>query len=152
MSADTRDRSTLNAFLKEHQELARRVAELRKWWTELDELGIRKFGEMAFRVQELRDLLAEHFADEERGGYLGSALAVAPQFASQAATLCTEHAQFLERLDHLVARLRDSEATSNYWRASRSEIEQVIADLRRHEQRENAIVQAAFEQNLGTND
>ena len=152
MSADTRDRSTLNAFLKEHQELARRVAELRKWWTELDELGIRKFGEMAFRVQELRDLLAEHFADEERGGYLGSALAVAPQFASQAATLCTEHAQFLERLDHLVARLRDSEATSNYWRASRSEIEQVIADLRRHEQRENAIVQAAFEQDLGTND
>ena len=128
------------------------MPKLQKWWTELDELGIRKFGEMAFRVQELRDLLAEHFADEERGGYLGSALAVAPQFASQAATLCTEHAQFLERLDHLVARLRYSEATSNYWRASCLEIEQVIADLRRHEQRENAIVQAAFEQDLGTND
>jgi hypothetical protein len=152
MTPETRDRSSLNSFLKEHQELARRIAELRKWWTELDELGIRKFGEMAFRVQELRDLLAEHFTEEERGGYLSSALTAAPQFAPQAATLCAQHPQFLERLDHLIGRLRDSEPTSTYWRASRSEVEQVIADLRQHEQRENAIVQAAFEQDLGTND
>jgi hypothetical protein len=74
--------TSLNAFLEEHQRLARRIAELRQWWWELDELGVRKFGEMAFRVQDLRDLLEEHFAEEELDGYLSSALAVAPQFTA----------------------------------------------------------------------
>ncbi len=152
MPAEPQALSSLHAFLKEHQEVARRIAELRQWWSELDALGIRKFGEMASRVRELRDLLAEHFAEEERDGYLSAALAAAPRFSKLAGTLCEQHGQFLERLDHLIARLRDSEPTSHYWRASRDEIEGLIFDLRQHEQSENAIVQAAFEDDLGTKD
>ena len=152
MSAESRPLNTLHAFLKEHQEVSRRIAELRQWWSELDSLGIRKFGEMTFRVQELRDLLAEHFAEEERDGYLRAALAVAPQFARPAATLREQHPQFLERLDHLIARLQQCEPESRYWRESRDELEQLVVDLRQHEQSENAIVQAAFEDDLGTKD
>jgi hypothetical protein len=120
MSANPPHLNSLRAFLEEHQKLTRRIAELRRWWSELDELGIRKFGEMASRVQELRDLLAAHFAEEESGGYLSSALAAAPEFTAQAAALGGEHAQFLERLDHLIARLRDSEETSHFWRTARA--------------------------------
>jgi hypothetical protein len=152
MAAETEPLDSLQAFLKEHQEVGRRLAELRQWWSELDALGMRKFGEMAFRVQEVRDLLAEHFAEEERGGYLSAALTRAPEFSRPAETLREQHAQFLERFDHLVARLRESEPSSQYWRASRDEIERLVADLRQHEQSENAIVQAAFENDLGTND
>ncbi|HXY36520.1 MAG TPA: hemerythrin domain-containing protein [Planctomycetaceae bacterium] len=152
MSTESRSLNSLQALLKEHQEIARRIAELRQWWSELDSLGIRKFGEMAFRVQELRDLLAEHFAGEERDGYLRAALAVAPQFTRPAATLREEHAQFLERLDQQIARLQQCEPESGYWRESRDEIEQLVAALRQHEQSENAIVQAAFEDDLGTKD
>jgi len=144
MSTNPPNLTTLRAFLEEHQNLTRRIAELRRWWSELDELGIRKFGEMASRVQELRNLLAEHFAEEETGGYLSAALAAAPKFERQAATLGGQHPQFLERLDHLIARLRDSETTSHYWRSSREEVEQIIVDLRQHEHDENALVHAAF--------
>jgi hypothetical protein len=143
---------SLHTFLEEHQNLTRRIAELRKWWSELDALGARKFGEMAFRVQELRDLLAEHFQEEERDGYLGSALAVAPQFTAQASELCQQHPQFLDRLDNLIMRVRDSEPPSDYWRTARDELEQFLADLRRHERSENAIVQTAFHDDVGTTD
>ena len=152
MATNSQPHTSLHAFLKEHQELGRRMTELRQWWSELDALGMRKFGEMAFRVHEVRDLLAEHFAEEERDGYLSAALAAAPQFSRPAETLREQHAQFLERFDRMVARLRESEPSSQYWRALRDEIEQLIADLRQHEQSENAIVQAAFESDLGTND
>ncbi len=70
MAEKSQTKSSSCTFLEEHQDLMRRIAELRKWWSELDALGIRKFGETAFRIEELRDLLAEHFAEEERGGYL----------------------------------------------------------------------------------
>jgi hypothetical protein len=142
----------LHTFLEEHQNLTRRIAELRKWWSELDALGARKFGEMAFRVQELRKLLAEHFEEEERDGYLASALAVAPQFSIQAADLCRQHRQFLDQLDNLIARVRDSEPSSDYWRTAREELEQFLVDLRRHERSENAIVQTAFQVDVGTKD
>jgi len=148
MSANPAHLNSLRAFLEEHQKLTRGIAELRRWWSELDELGIRKFGEMASRVQELRVLLADHFAEEESGGYLSSALAAAPEFTAQAAALGGEHAQFLERLDHLIARLRDSEDASNYWRASRAEVEQIVVDLRQHEHQENALVHAAFKDDV----
>jgi hypothetical protein len=143
---------SVHTFLEQHQSLSRRIAELRKWWSELDALGARKFGEMAFRMQELRDLLKEHFEEEERDGYLASALAVAPHFSVQAAELCRQHPHFLDRLDNQIARVRDSEPSSDYWRAARDELEQFLSDLRRHERSENAIVQAAFQVDVGTKD
>jgi hypothetical protein len=100
----------------------------------------------------LRDLLAEHFKEEERDGYLASALAVAPHFSAQVADLRSQHPQFLDRLDNLIPRVRDSEPSSDYWRTARDELEQLLADLRRHEQSENAIVQTAFQVDVGTKD
>ncbi|HUE16399.1 MAG TPA: hemerythrin domain-containing protein [Planctomycetaceae bacterium] len=142
----------VHTFLEQHQNLSRRIAELRRWWSELDALGTRKFGEMAFRMQELRDLLTEHFDEEERDGYLASALAVAPHFSVEAADLCRQHPHFLDRLDNQIARVRASEPSSEYWRAARDELEQLLTDLRRHEQSENAIVQTAFQVDVGTKD
>jgi iron-sulfur cluster repair protein YtfE (RIC family) len=142
----------LQTFLDEHLQLNRRIADLCKWWSELDQLGTPKFGEMAFRVEELRNLLAEHFAEEERGGYLASALEVAPRFAAQSAELCRQHRQFLDRLDDLIARARAAEPPSGLWRAARSEIQELLADLDHHERSENAIVQGAFEDDVGTED
>jgi hypothetical protein len=144
--------SALQTFLDEHLELNRRIADLRKWWSELDQLGIPKFGEMAFRVEELRHLLAEHFAEEERGGYLASALEVAPRFAAQSAELYRQHREFLDRLDDLIARARAAEPPPGLWRAARSEIEELLTDLDRHERSENAIAQGAFEDDVGTED
>jgi iron-sulfur cluster repair protein YtfE (RIC family) len=152
MADRTRTVVSLHTFLEEHQDLTHRIAELRKWWSELDALGTRKFGEMAFRMQELRDLLAEHFQEEERDGYLASALAVAPQFAAQAVDLCKQHQQFLDQLDKMIARVRDSEPASDYWRTVRDDLDQFLADLRRHERSENAIVQTALHDDAGTTD
>jgi hypothetical protein len=114
--------------------------------SDLDSVCLRLFG---FRHE---DMLSEHFAEEERGGYLKSALTVAPEFSAQAAKLRPQHTQFLERLDHLITRLHESETSWTYWRTSRDDVEAIITDLREHEQCENAIVQSAFEQDRGTND
>jgi ABC-type transporter Mla subunit MlaD len=149
MAENSQTNSSSHTFLEEHQILARRIAELRQWWSELDALGVRKFGETAFRIEELRDLLAEHFAEEEQGGYLSAALASAPEFTGQAADLLQQHARFLDRLDKLIAVIRESESASDYWRTARNDLEQLLADLRRHEQSENALVQAAFQQDTG---
>lgn len=152
MAERTRTADALHTFLKEHQKLTRRIAELRKWWSELDALGTRKFGEMAFRIEELRDFLAEHFEEEERDGYLASVLELAPHLTAQASVLCRQHRLFLSRLDDLIARVRCPEPPATLWRSARDEIAQFVSDLRQHEQAENAIVQGAFEDDVGASD
>jgi len=152
MTTKPRTANSVDAFLDEHRKLAQKLAELRRWWDELDQLGSRKFGEMAYRIEELRGLLAEHFEEEERDGYLASALAIAPQYATQADDLAHEHVQFLERLDGLVGRLREAAPASEYWRNAREELNQLLADLRQHEHRENAIVQTAFGSDVAATD
>jgi Hemerythrin HHE cation binding domain len=136
--------AALHTFVEEHLELNRQIAELRKWWSELDELGLPKFGEMAFRVEELRNLLAEHFDEEERNGILDSAAKVAPEFAAQSARFQQEHHQFLDRLDRLIAEARLPQPPSALWRSARHEIEDVLSVLKQHEESENALVQAAY--------
>ena len=139
-------------LLAEHRELMRKVAELRQWWEQLDELGSPRFGEMGDRLSELREVLATHFADEEEGGYLASALAVAPQFSERAAQLQKQHAEFLQTLERIIADLKAPEPRCQGWNEARLRVEKFLAQLRQHEAAENAIVQSAFGDDLGHGD
>lgn len=139
-------------MLEEHHQVMRRITQIRTWCLELEQFGLPKFGELAMRVEGLRDLLAEHFAEEEKDGYLASALAIAPQYTRQAQELQAQHGHVLERLNDYINRLNESEPPFKSWQQACEEFEMVVADLRQHERSENEIVQSAFDNDVGTGD
>ena len=109
MTTSTLDQQKATGFLQEHRDLMRTVTSLRQWSYELAELGIPKYDEMAWRVRELRERLADHFAHEEHGGYLSGPLASAPQ--------CADLAVIHPSLD---GGLRDPEGGGEILRAQRA--------------------------------
>lgn len=137
--------------LAEHQALMRKIEEIRTFWREVCEQGVGPLcSEMADRVGEIRQLLVDHFASEEDGGYLGKVLELAPHFSEQAEELCAQHAAFLRALQDLETRLRKPEFAD--WDSASSEFETLIHDLEDHEHQENNIVQSAFNQDVGAGD
>lgn len=143
--------SQLSDLLAEHQELMRKITEIRTSLQKVCEPGIGpKCDEMADRVADIRQLLLDHFAVEENGGYLSDVLEFAPQFAEQAAQLCGQHTSLLKTLDELETRLRkpESEACDSV----SGEFETFIHDLQNHEHQENNMVQSAFNQDEGAGD
>ena len=142
----------LSWLMEEHRALMGRITEFRQWWSELDQFGLPKFSEMGTRVEQLRDILAEHFAEEEKDGYLAQALAVAPQFTPKARELQKQHGEILETLNDFSNRLEMREPPFDSWQQARDEFEGIIADFRRHEGAENELVQSAFETDTGTGD
>ncbi|MHC4875545.1 MAG: hemerythrin domain-containing protein [Planctomycetota bacterium] len=143
--------SYLGNLLAEHQELMRKVTDLKSFWREVCELGIGpKCFELADRISDIREHLREHFDVEERDGYLGPALAVAPRYSEEADELRAQHVTFLQTLDSMASRLRTGDP--EVWNSICDEVEKFVDDLQTHEHLENDIVQAAFTDDTGAGD
>ena len=151
MSSSSVSNTAADAFLEEHRELMTRIGQLRQFWTEVRDLGQGpQYEEMACGVGTVRDILAHHFAEEEREGYLKPALDRAPQFSLLAETLQHQHAGFLQWLALFYDRLMCCDFES--WEQVHSELEEFLDRLKRHEAEENRIVQSAFNDDLGSGD
>jgi iron-sulfur cluster repair protein YtfE (RIC family) len=148
MNTQGRKPTSFSTMLEEHRELMGRIAELREWINQVSQLGTPRMGELGDRIQPLRDELARHFADEEQNGYLAEALAAAPRFTREAQELQAEHAEFLTQLDDLIARLHELEPPFASWQEACRKLEAILGRLRRHEGRETALVQSAFEEDV----
>lgn len=136
--------SSFQPMLEEHRELMQRIHELRQHWAQVDEAGGPQDDELGRRLDDFRRHLAAHFEEEERDGYLASALAIAPRFSRQAEQLCAQHRQLLVQLDGLMTQLSSAQSDPESWERSRRQFEDFVAELRKHEGAENAIVQSAF--------
>jgi len=143
-------REKLRAMQIEHRLLLHQAAAPLTRWNQIDVPSLDDFEETRTRLGALRDQLAAHFDEEERNGYLAEALAAAPRFSTRADQLCQEHKNFLAELDRLRRCLRADEPES--WKEARSDFEQLVANIRKHEGSENAIVQAAFGDDVGAAD
>ncbi len=142
----------LKALQSEHDEVSEQIANLRAFWSEVNELGQGpKYEEMGSRVRNLRELLANHFACEERDGYLAPALKRAPRYTAQADQLRREHPQFLDSIDHIVNRLQSCESAYQCWQEVRTEFEDFLQRLQDHEAAEISIVEAAERNDNSTN-
>ena len=151
MEPTVRQSGFVGDLLAEHQELMEKITELQKFWHEVDELGIGpKCQELADRLADIREHLQLHFDAEERDGYLGPALKMAPRFAQEADALRAQHVTMLQTLDGLGGRLRAG--GHDIWNSVCAEIEAFVSDLEHHEHRENGIVQAAFNDDGGVGD
>ncbi len=140
----------LKVILEEHDEVSSQLSDLRQFWEQVDQLGQGpQYEEMGARLRQFRQQMAEHFADEERGGYLKAALHKLPQFEKQAENLRKQHSQFLDKLDSLDARLHKYEDEFHCWQEVRNEIEDFVEQLEKHEIAETAIVESAINEEIG---
>jgi iron-sulfur cluster repair protein YtfE (RIC family) len=128
----------------EHDELLLEIADLKQFWSEVNELGQGpKYEEMGTRVEHFRERFRQHIAEEERDGYLAPALAVAPRFASKADELKQQHQRLLDALDRFSQQLQNREAAYHNWEEVHAEFEEFLTQLREHESAEMAILRGA---------
>jgi hypothetical protein len=138
------------AFGAEHQELRRLVQSLhetlggeRPWSREASAESARILGALLAHLKR-------HFAQEEAGGYLEEALALAPRFTNDAARLLRQHPQLLEATRQTCKTAERAGGEPAVWPQLKDELQSLLKDLMGHEGAENRIVQAAF--NTGVED
>lgn len=128
-----------------HDVLRKQIADLRQFWSEVSQLGQGpKYEEMGGRVKRLRDILADHFASEERGGYLADAVNTTPRLSESAKALESQHAEFLKTLDRFIERLAECESAYHCWEEVRTEFEEFMRCLDQHEAHEESLVREAM--------
>ncbi|WP_339730683.1 hemerythrin domain-containing protein [uncultured Gimesia sp.] len=145
MNKNTNSHEHLQNLLDEHEQILSHMKTLNDWWTELDERGLPKFGEMGTRVQKFRDLLAKHFEDEEQEGYFKPVLDESPGFCIMVPDFKEKHSTILTQIDDFISRLKQPEPPFENWSAALQEFETLLADLREHENKEIKMVQEAFD-------
>lgn len=145
MVKQTASPTAFQEMLTEHAELMIQLAMLLKWWNEVQQLGIPRFGEMGGRLSDLRKQLKVHFDDEEAGGYMSDVLALAPHLSSRAEKLRGQHRQLLTMLDEFISKLRANEPSFGGWIETRQQLDEFLTALREHEVAENNLVQSAFD-------
>ncbi|WP_417383358.1 hemerythrin domain-containing protein [Gimesia sp.] len=135
----------LQYLLDEHEEILSHIRDLNQWWTELDEHGMPKYGEMGTRMEGLRDLLAKHFNDEEQEGYFKPLMDEEPGFCIMVPDFKERHKEFLTRLDDFSVRLKQSKPPFQNWNEALQELKSLLGDLRTNEKREIDRVREAYE-------
>jgi hypothetical protein len=144
--------ATPGALQEAHALLHREIDDLREWCHEVKEIGQPRFGQLGLRLHALREHVAEHFAEEERGGYMSPVVAADPRFAAPAAELLAEHARILERFDAVAEQLAASPPRYGCWSEGENDLCSLLADLERHEHAEIELWQTALEVDTGVSD
>lgn len=132
------------AFEAEHREMRQLVHRLRdavnrnrSWSREVAREAVRA-------VEAMRTHLRHHFAQEEEGGYLEQALAMAPRFSDEAQVLLAQHASMLKRIDEVAEVARGAVEDAELWPQLKLQVKDLLRNLIAHESAENRIVQQAF--------
>ena len=128
----------------EDRDLAVCVGEVRKWMKEVEQLGIPHFGEMADRLQPLRDRLVLHFDREDQ---MISELAVAlpdpsAEFDLLRSSADHDHHLILSRLDDFSARLAEVDPPFKSWQTAMHEFMTLVDQLEQHESTESGNIEA----------
>lgn len=138
----------LQFLLDEHEEILAQLEKLKDWWLQLNEKGLPKFGEMGTRVDDFRDLLAKHFNDEEQEGYFKPVFDESPGFCIMVPDFKKKHTEILNRIDNFTTQLKKIESPLQNWNQALKEFEEILTDLRAHEDQEVRMVQEAFNQSV----
>ena len=97
----------------------------------------------------LRGHLADHFSQEERGGFLEESIARMPRLSRAVQAVIDEHPRLLAALDRLCDLLAGPVVAAADWRRAGQEFDAFAALLLAHERHENAVVQEGYNEDLG---
>jgi len=157
--ANTTSTVTVNAaFLKEikdvNQDLWQIVAELREVTSNPYWVRSRRY-QFVGMLEDLRDHLALHFALEEAYGYFDEPLEVDPRLSSRAKELRSQHRELYllscDLIDHAME-LHDGDNLRGLARRLVAEFADFDAQLNRHEQGENELIQQEWDDDIGVGD
>ncbi|MBX3415162.1 MAG: hemerythrin domain-containing protein [Pirellulales bacterium] len=139
-------RPFLHDLVREHQQMHKLTQTLRDkleqgrlhGWTE--EAALEAGGALC----QLRNYATQHFAHEEEDGCFEDAVAIMPTCAPRIDDLREEHHEILAALDrfHDAADLDDNRP--DYWNLFAGQIEELLAQLGNHEQREARLIAEVF--------
>jgi predicted nucleic acid-binding Zn-ribbon protein len=105
--------------------------------------------EMRSRLERARSHITEHFRFEEQNGYMDAVLDHEPNLARIVENLREEHRQLAQELEGLIERTMTGRHLEV---AFRDQVRSWIEGVRRHEHRENSLVQDAFNVDFGAED
>jgi hypothetical protein len=97
----------------------------------------------------LRQHMAEHFLQEEAGGFLEESLARLPRLAEEARRVLAEHPGLLAEADRLIERTSRGDIQPKGWATLRQDVDHFTMRLLDHERRENKVVQQGYNEDLG---
>jgi hypothetical protein len=100
-------------------------------------------------MHHLRDHLADHFAQEEQGGFLEEAVSRVPRLSAAMRSILGQHPGLLADLDRLIGDLEASPADPGAWVRASRDFEAFSARMTDHERSENAVVQSGYNEDLG---
>lgn len=106
-------------------------------------LGVRS------RLGAVREQVAEHFRMEEQGGYMDVVRQRQPRLERAAEHLAAEHEELLHALDELI---RTAGQATSLTPSLGDAIEAWAEGIRGHEDRENQLIEDAFDLDLGPGD
>jgi hypothetical protein len=101
------------------------------------------------RLGGTRAHLAEHFRFEEEDGYLDAVREWEPRLERAVEHLAEEHRCLMQTLDALIEAAGGGTLPGDKLREG---VRQWVKEVRKHEARENDLVQGAFTQDIGTKD
>jgi hypothetical protein len=133
-----------DALLRSHRELLGQLRSLRAASC-IDSAP----ADLSACLERVRASLEEHFRFEEDNGYLASVLQRRPYLETTVRRLADEHVEILRALDLLREQARQAEAVTCQMR---DVIAQWLRRVRRHEQREDALVEDAFAVDLNADE
>lgn len=138
------------AFEAEHREMRQLVGTLRAAVNRTRPWSPEAARQAAAAVDVMRTHLHHHFAQEEEGGYLEQALAMAPRFSDEAKTLLAQHPLMLKRVGEVAETAQAALEDAELWPQLRLQVKDLLYQLAAHEGAENRIVQQAFNVGIET--
>jgi hypothetical protein len=136
------------AVCREHQALGGKVARIRQAL----EGDILTGEEIAAMLFDFNDSLKEHFSNEEFRGFFGEVTARAPNLNPEANALCAEHLEMLHTAREIAQFAIAGDGSRSWWRELNMQFIVFAEQLKRHEQDEDALLQRAYQEDIGVND
>jgi len=148
-SSDSIDSAVLGHLLAQHHDLHARLLALRAAFTAAEVPGATACGELRGHLCGLRERLVDHFAQEERGGFLEDSIARLPRLAAAVRGVMAEHPQLLAELDALLECVPITDIRDSDWSEARRRFTGFAEHLLAHERNEHAVVQQGYNEDLG---
>lgn len=148
MAHDVPTRQYADAVHADHRELAGLLSDIRTEFAndERSKLRLEKL------VTQLSELCEAHFRREEEGGYMKEAVQQSPLLATKASALEAEHEDLQEQIEKLRILIHSGVESAAWWVRVQSDFNNFAKQISRHESEENALLQEAFSQDIGTKD
>ena len=103
-------------------------------------------------LKRLTEKLLNHFAFEEKDGYLHEATDEEPRLKSRADALLNQHTMMRAELTKLSEFVKTSDNSESWWESFQAQFKHFLEHLKKHEMAENQLVQEAFTDDIGSKD